>query len=143
MIPTQIALRLVAHRQAALTEHGGLRRSLMRAARDDLAVWAAWLQTHPDALVQVLWQLVSIVAEARIERGLPAAEWPAPAVDPEPDVVLYGGGPDEHEMLDRLGVMLAAFADWRIDVTLHDGSTVTARPARAARRGPDLDEAIA
>lgn len=132
-----LVARLVALRQTSLSTPGGYGRRLKRAYGDDVAVWGAWLQTHPDDLATVLHLLVTEVAQHRIDHGLPALEAPTPAVPADPDVVLHGPA-GEHATLDRLGAMLAAFPDWTISVTLDDGSTVTARPASAPHT-PETD----
>jgi hypothetical protein len=129
-VAQQIALRLVALRQAGLGHTGGWAREWRRAWEDDLAVWAAWLQTHPDDLVAVLHLLATEIAQARRDAGLPIVDVPTPVLPEDPDLEI--DGPDAHELLDRLGVMLRAFPDWRIEVTLETGETVTARPARIA-----------
>jgi hypothetical protein len=125
----EIALRLVALRQAGLGHTGGAARSWRRAWTDDLAVWAAWLQTRPEELAAVLHLLATEIAQTRRERDLPIVDVPAPVLPADPDHELQGPAGDA-ATLDRLGVMLRTFPDWRIEVTLASGETVTARPAR-------------
>jgi hypothetical protein len=82
----------------------------------------------------VLHLLVTEIAQQRRDAALPVVEAPTPTAAPDRDVVIAGAvrGPADLWHLDRVGAMLAAFADWRIEVTLHDGSTINARPASAA-----------
>lgn len=126
-IAQQIVLRLTALRQASLGHTGGWAREWRRAWTDDLAVWAAWLQTHPDDLVAVLHLLTTEIAQTRRDAGFPILEVPTPVLPADPDLEIDGTG--GHALLDRVGALLAGIPDWEIRLTLADRSTVTARPA--------------
>lgn len=134
MTPHELAIRLVALRQASL-EPGG--KPIRRSYREELTVSTAWLQTRPAVLERVLNVLISEIATSRRELGLPVLDAPAWSIPADPPIDLTASDDmpaDLLALLDRLAVQLAAAAadvDWELDVTVGiDGAT--ARPARSA-----------
>jgi hypothetical protein len=132
VIPHELAIRLVAIRQASL-EPRPEARSLGTAYRDELTVAAAWLQTRPDVLEGVLNVLVSEIATSRRDLGLPllpAPAWSFPVDRPVELEASPGIPPELLALVDRMAAIVYAEAPqrWVLGLELDDGE-VTARPA--------------
>lgn len=133
MIAIQIAMRLIGIRQAAHAAAGGYGRRLRAGFRDDLAVWVAWLQTHPEQLTALLSLLIGEIALTRHDAGIPIIEAPTPDLPADPPVTITGD-PTHAESLDRAAANLTRYPDWTITATDGHGGTATARPATAPHR---------